>query len=593
MDRSPSGSGRLHCWKLAPQCRLVTAVCLLLVGRICAVESTWNHAVELSATVPTEAPWSITLTWPEDSTATADYSPGYTVFRKSADGAQWSPGTPLPPGQTTFVDHDVKEGVRYEYCVFREFRRPNDPGSNHDGYGYIEAGINIPFVHERGKVILVVESRVAATLGDKVGRLQQDIAGDGWQVARLEVSADASPGEVRALIQQEHQKSPAEVVFLLGRIPIARSGSFAPDGHEPRAMPADGFYGDVDGKWIDADGDGIFDDNAIPSDIELQVGRVDFAEMEGARTEKTEVELIARYLDKNHAFRHSAVRPPRKGIIADRMGLDRGRAPAASAYRAFATFFGPENVVRANAEDGNDDSERLLPKISREPYLWAFGSGGGSVDGIAFMGTQGEYKIATSADFASGTKATFYLLFGSYFVDWARPNNLMRAALAAPTYGLAAAWTGRPSLYFHHMALGGTIGQGIRLSQNNDGFYYSPGFPTSWRRNVHVALVGDPTLRLEYVSPVSELGGNRTEAGLKLSWKASADVEAGAVRYYVYRRSAGSGSFRLLTPEALSVTEYIDGDASEGVIYRVRAAQWRRTSSGTYENGSPAVFWSN
>jgi hypothetical protein len=525
--------------------------------------------------------------------ADASYAPDYTVYRKSADGTKWLDGIPLPAGQTSFVDQAVEEKVRYEYCVVRQFRRPNDPAANHDGYGYIQAGINLPAVHQRGKMILAVDARVVGELPDRVERLQRDLIGDGWQVARLDVASGASPSDVQSLIREEYQLSPAEAVFLLGRLPIARSGRYAPDGHESRPLPADAFYGDVDGKWVDADGDGDFDSNQIASDIEMQVGRVDFAEMEAAGTGKTEMELIARYLDKDHAFRHAAVRPPRRALVGDRVGIDRGRAPAASGYRAFATFFGPENVARANVDDGGSDAERFLPKLTRDPYLWAFGSGGGAADAIAFMGTQGEYKSASSADFAAGAKGTFYLFFGSYFVDWSKPNNLMRAALSAPTYGLAAAWAGRPSLYFHHMALGETIGYGIRLSQNNDGFYYSPGFPTSWRRHVHVALVGDPTLRLEYVAPVSELAGVQTESGVKLSWKGSPDVEAGPVGYFVYRRGPGESAFNLLTTAAIPATEYIDAAGLPGAVYMVRAVQLRKTSSGTYENLSQGVFWAS
>jgi hypothetical protein len=180
-------------------------------------------------------------------------------------------------------------------------------------------------------------------------------------------------------------------------------------------------------------------------------------------------------------------------------------------------------------------------------------------------------------------------------VDWSKPNNLMRAALAAPTYGLAAAWAGQPSLYFHHMGLGETIGHGIRLSQNNDGFYYSPGFPNSWRRHVHVALMGDPTLRLDPVAPARELAGVRNGPAVRLEWHPSPDVEReqgnGSVLYYVYRATSAEGPFALLTPDAIAETSLVDVESPEGAVYMVRASKRQRTSSGTYWNLSQGVFW--
>ena len=69
------------------------------------------------------------------------------------------------------------------------------------------------------------------------------------------------------------------------------------------------------------------------------------------------------------------------------------------------------------------------------------------------------------------------MLFGSYFGDWDSTNNLLRAAIATPTYTLTCAWVGRPSWYFHHMALGETIGFSTMLSQNNDAGYWGWVYP--------------------------------------------------------------------------------------------------------------------
>ena len=98
-------------------------------------------------------------------------------------------------------------------------------------------------------------------------------------------------------------------MYLLGHIPVPYSGTYCqdaqylypPDGHaatDPNshcgAWPADVYYGDVDGVWTDetvqntssayprlhnVPDDGNFDQNALPSDLELAIGRLDFSEL--------------------------------------------------------------------------------------------------------------------------------------------------------------------------------------------------------------------------------------------------------------------------------------------------------------------------
>src|SRR5207253_1848922 len=109
-------------------------------------------------------------------------------------------------------------------------------------------------------------------------------------------------------------------------VPVPYSGKINPDGHSDHvgAWPADVYYGDIDGNWTDttvdftqstrppsdaADnlrltnrpGDGKFDQDQIPSAVELEVGRVDLANMPGDdywgvdAVIPSETELLRRY----------------------------------------------------------------------------------------------------------------------------------------------------------------------------------------------------------------------------------------------------------------------------------------------------------
>ena len=81
----------------------------------------------------------------------------------------------------------------------------------------------------------------------------------------------------------------------------------------------------MDGRWTDENGDGIYDQSAVPSEVELQVGRVDFADFTGKfggaeYAFPSEIELLARYLDKDHAFRQVAVRATPRALIGNLVG---------------------------------------------------------------------------------------------------------------------------------------------------------------------------------------------------------------------------------------------------------------------------------
>src|SRR2546423_9641765 len=126
-----------------------------------AVEPTWNYAVELSATVQVSPP-QIFLSWPQDTSGTPN---SYTVYRKAPGANSWGSGTPLVGSATSYVDSGVAVGTAYEYAVVKN-------ASGYNGYGYIESGINVPLVDNRGKVILVVDNTYASQLGTELNRVQ-------------------------------------------------------------------------------------------------------------------------------------------------------------------------------------------------------------------------------------------------------------------------------------------------------------------------------------------------------------------------------------------------------------------------------------
>jgi hypothetical protein len=551
-------------------------------------QSVSDYAVQVSAVVQTNAP-SITLSWPGDPLATS-----YSIYRKPRDATTWGMLTGSNGNASTYIDTSVANGGAYEYAIAK-----SAPG--YSGYGFIYSGIQVPLTESRGKLILLVDNTYAAELAMELARLEQDLAGDGWTVLRHNISRMAvAPADnttnvwparanelasTKALVVADYLADPSNVkaVFLFGHVPVPYSGDYAPDGHSDHqgAWPADLYYADMHGLWTDSapqsthssdprnwnfPGDGKFDQTAKPSDVDLEVGRVDMANLPSFAL--SEQELLRQYLNKDHNFRHTLYTARRRGLVDDNFGLLAGEVPAVTGWRNFAPFFGATNIFA---------SPDWFRTLAAESYLWGYGCGSGTFTSAAGVGS--------TTDFANNNpQVVFTMLYGSYFGDWDSQNNFLRAGLATPTYTLTASWGARPNWVYHHMGLGETIGFSTRVSQNRGVMYVVNGFYQA----IHIALMGDPSLRMHPVTPASGLLISTNSHGVQLSWTASPDNVIG---YHIYRAPAAAGPFTRVNSDLIGGNSYTDPQVSSNV-YMLRAVKLEQSASGTYYNSSQGIFQS-
>jgi hypothetical protein len=548
-----------------------------------------HFTVRLTAVVELSPP-GILLRWPHDPEVV-----NYRVWRKVNGASTWGAALAELPGDATqFLDRSVTLGSAFEYQVEALTSHwPYPAGNQADwkyAHGYIYAGINLPLVEQRGKIVLLVEQSLLSALPSELARLEQDLIGDGWMVIRESVSAQEKTASVRNLIKGHYESDPVQVkaVFLLGRLPVPYSGDLMPDLHPTHrgAWPADVYYGQMSGSWTDHSvhltgsfdprhdnlpGDGKLDQSVIPAPVELTVGRVDLSAMP-AFLPLTEVDLLRQYLNKNHNFRHKRFDLPRRALIRDAFGVLDGDAPAASALRNFAPLVGVNEIREAQASE-------YFSTLEANGYLWSYGGGGGSFQHADGMGSTSDFAV-------HDPRCVFYMLHGSFFGDWDTRDNFLRAPLGSRSFGLASAWVGLPHWFFHHMALGETIGYSTRLTQNNTGTLYRSQVNDS-RGGVHIALMGDPTLRLHPVGPPSNLRAVSGH-GVRLDWNHSSDDVIG---YSVYRASSPAGPFSRLNRLFLAEPNLTDAWVAPGRhTYMVRAIRLEETPSGTYYNGSQGIF---
>jgi PKD repeat protein len=547
-------------------------ILLFLSAPLFALSQTCQDAsVELSALVQNSPP-QITLNWTANANAT-----GYALYRKLKTATTWGAMvTSLPGTATSYTDNTVSIGVSYEYKLQRT-------AANFAGFGYINAGIEIPVIEQRGILILLVDSTFISTLSNEITRLINDFEGDGWEVIRHDINRNAPVTWVKSKIVADYNLDPVntKAVFILGHVPVPYSGQINPDGHPDHlgAWPTDTYYGEVTSTWTDVSvnttvatdprnhnipGDGKFDQSIIPSDLELQVGRVDFANMPAFTS--TEEQLLRNYLLKDHDYRHKVFTALHRALVDDNFGFFGGESFAASGYKNFGPLVGPGNVTAVD----------YFTSMNSGSYLWSYGCGGGSFTSAGGIGTTTDFTT-------SNLQGVFTMLFGSYFGDWDRSDNFLRAVLAQGTT-LTNAWSGRPHWVFHHMGLGDNIGYDVKTSINNSSLY----FYNYAQRYVSCSFMGDPTLRNDVVAPAGVVVANVVGTNCQINWTASTDPVLG---YYIYVKDPASNTWTKLNQTLVTGLSYTDTCLVNPGIYNymVRAVLLETSPSGTYYNISQGI----
>jgi hypothetical protein len=527
-----------------------------------------------------ESPAKITLKW----TAETNHN-GYKIYRKLKDGGSWGTAIGnLAATDSFFIDNNIVIGQVYDYYIYKFI------GTKITAIGYLQTGIKIPETDQKGILILLVDKNYIPTLDDEIQQLEEDIIGDGWQIIRHNIDRNSKIPDIKAIIINDYNTNQnVKALFILGRIPVPYSGLFPyvvnvsapPDGHPDHtgAWPADCYYGDINGSWTDLDsnvaggreanknrvGDGKFDQTFLPSNNELQIGRVDLYNMPSFSSNDTL--LIKSYLDKDHNFKIGKIASDPRGLIDDNFT---GNSLASQAWKGFSAMFGPQNI---------NSTADYFTEMRTNSYLWSCGTGGGSFNSCSGIGT--------SANFAQDSLNTiFTMLSGSYFGDWDNQDNLLRAPLASRGTTLVDFWGGIPSWFVHFMAMGEDIGYCTNFSQNNENtLFYNFNFNGS-SNCVHMALMGDPTLRMHVVKPASALNATPISGNQKysLNWQGSNDNIIG---YNIYRANKKYGKFTKINSTIVTGTSYTDNSPLAGKnAYMVRAVKLETSASGSYYNMS-------
>ncbi|MCB9263027.1 MAG: T9SS type A sorting domain-containing protein [Flavobacteriales bacterium] len=546
-----------------------------------------NYSVIIQANASSDGK-KITLNFKPVAGAT-----GYQLFRKEFGAQSWGSAIATPAAKdSVYVDENITEGLLYDYSIKRL--------GTETAYGFVTCGAKVGLnFSTRGTILVIIEKTMSDSLADEIEQYKQDLVGDGYTVTDLVVDASTSHKTVKQKIADTYILFPdLSLISIIGHVAVPYSGVYCrdaywvvpPDGHKAGvgdhcgAWPADVYYAVPSGLWTDTDtclagtrswtinevGDGKFDQIEIPGNVTYGLGRIDLSNMPAFG--KTEVELMRQYFGKLHRYKMAVDRPIMKTIIDENFGANASEAFGSNGYR----FFGA--VAGINAIEQND----IITTMKDNQYIFGYGSGPGS-----FTSAGG---IGTTNDFAANQGAAYFnMLFGSFFGDWNVSNNFLRAPLACEKGGLINAWAGRPNWEFYPMALNQSAGVCARITQNEK---YNGLYQTGYFANqVHVALMGDPSLRLHAFEPPKNVNISVSNAGqtVQITWeKADNDLADG---YDIYYSRNKYGPYTKANATLITTTSFTHSSPFNGkVYYMVRANRLENTFSGSFYNQSQGVM---
>jgi hypothetical protein len=163
---------------------------------------------------------------------------------------------------------------------------------------------------------VVVEARLADSLSSAIEQFRIDLAQEGLTLLVVDsLTADVSPQSLRDLLRSRSSTVSLQGVILIGdfdaplyNVPHQQGDPYWHD------HLSDLYYMDLDGDWIDADGDGVFDTHRDhppgwfgwpwvgggDREPELWVSRLRAGPLTGVGSE---VELLRAYFARNHRYR--------------------------------------------------------------------------------------------------------------------------------------------------------------------------------------------------------------------------------------------------------------------------------------------------
>ncbi|MGB3480513.1 MAG: hypothetical protein WBB67_15325 [bacterium] len=326
-------------------------------------------------------------------------------------------------------------------------------------------------------VDIIVNARIYPELINELTVFTQDLVNAGYSVQLDTISG------MSHIALRNHLGSIANLhgAIFVGEIPIAWFETSGFGGWEE--FPHDLYFSDLDGTYIDADGDGIYDDHTGNVAPEIWVGRLYTRDL----TWDSEVRLLKNYFHKNHLYRADSLTVQQRALSF----VDDDWSYWTTCYL---------NHIYSNVVVINDNLQTIASNYRtqlNQGYEWIHLCAHSSPWGHTFRygssgyrGTVFNYEI-----FSLEPSALFYNLFACSGTRFVEENHSAGWYLFVEPYGLLVVGSTKTGsmLYFEDFYY--PIGQ--QNMSIGDGFkhWFTTWGEVDWDWFYGMNILGDPTLK--------------------------------------------------------------------------------------------------
>ena len=352
--------------------------------------------------------------------------------------------------------------------------------------------------------LIIIEASLYPLISDAIATYQDDLLNEELNSFLVEFSGTFCE-DMREIIIDYYNDEEIVSVTLIGNLPSAwfemfndfnNNGIQDPD-EDWVEFPIDLFFSDVDGYWIDTDGDDIYDYHIYDVHPEIGVGRIkaDNLTMPGM----TEPEMINSYFQRNHLFRNGLIQDEDTALAY----IDDDWAYWGPEYQAAMEFAysDVELVNEINQTTASDYRENRI-QVGYEFIQVHVHSG---PDAHYFYQDNGtNYQLVTNYQISYlQPKSHFYNLFACSNSRFTTPNNMGAMYLLANEYCLGTLGSTKTGSmlwfedFYEPLSLDNTIGEALRQWWEVS---VDTGPDWMWERSWFYGMIiqGDPTLKVHY-----------------------------------------------------------------------------------------------
>jgi len=389
---------------------------------------------------------------------------------------------------------------RFPVTGFEEYQKNNPSKPTH----FSEISRRVAENRTNENCLIIIETSLYPLIFDAISTYQNDLLNEELNSFLVEFTG-TSAEDMRDIIIAYYNTEEIVSATLIGNLPSAwfemfndfnNNGIQDPD-EDWVEFPLDLFFSDIDGYWIDTDGDDIYDYHIEDVHPEIGVGRIkaDNLTMPGI----TEPEMINSYFQRNHLFRNGLIQDNDTALayIDDDWEY---WGPEYQAAMEFA-YSDVELVNDINQTTASDYRENRI-QVGYEFIQVHVHSGPDAHYFYQDNGTNTQMVTNYQISYLQ-PKSHFYNLFACSNSRFTTPNNMGAMYLFANEYCLGTLGSTKTGSmlwfedFYEPLSLDNTIGEALRQWWEVS---VDTGPDWMWERSWFYGMIiqGDPTLKVHY-----------------------------------------------------------------------------------------------